>query len=200
MSIWGRFKYSAKLVHFQHLTTPVFGKDVVYDVPNEVLMEQKKFVKVSLSTDKFRSYVGMIEDEIDEYVKHDPAFKIYQMNDVNEWGSFNVVDVLQQITILTASRTLQGKEVRGSLDKTFSELYMDLDGGFTALNFLFPNLPLESYRKRDRAHQKMSKFYTDCIQKRRTDNDVGVLAYHESRVNITLERTRYNRIAPDTKV
>jgi sterol 14-demethylase len=28
----------------QHLTTPVFGKGVVYDCPNEMLMQQKKFV------------------------------------------------------------------------------------------------------------------------------------------------------------
>jgi sterol 14-demethylase len=36
----------------------VFGKDVVYDVPNEIFMEQKKFVKVGLSTENFRAYVG----------------------------------------------------------------------------------------------------------------------------------------------
>lgn len=28
----------------QHLTTPVFGKGVVFDCPNEMLMQQKKFV------------------------------------------------------------------------------------------------------------------------------------------------------------
>jgi sterol 14alpha-demethylase len=27
---------------YKHLTTPVFGEGVVYDVPNHVLMEQKK--------------------------------------------------------------------------------------------------------------------------------------------------------------
>lgn len=70
------------------MTTPVFGKDVVYDVPNEVFMEQKRFVKVGLSTDNFRAYIGMIEDEVEEYIKTDPAFRAYQMNDINEWGSF----------------------------------------------------------------------------------------------------------------
>ncbi|KAJ6613045.1 hypothetical protein B0H10DRAFT_1806341, partial [Mycena sp. CBHHK59/15] len=42
---------------YTHLTTPVFGKDVVYDVPNEVFMQQKKFVKFGLSTENFRAYV-----------------------------------------------------------------------------------------------------------------------------------------------
>ncbi|TFK33208.1 lanosterol 14-alpha-demethylase [Crucibulum laeve] len=152
---------------YTHLTTPIFGKDVVYDVPNEKFMEQKRFVKVGLSTDNLRAYVGMIEEEVDEFLKIDPSFRVYQTNDINEWGTFDVIMALQEITILTASRTLQGKEVREGLNKTFAHLYSDLDGGFTPLNFLFPNLPLESYRKRDRAHQKISQFYIEIIQKRR---------------------------------
>ncbi|KAF8639410.1 hypothetical protein AX17_001501 [Amanita inopinata Kibby_2008] len=156
---------------YTHLTTPVFGKDVVYDVPNEKFMEQKKFVKVGLSTDNFRIYVGMIEEEVENYMRHDISFDLFQRNDINEWGHFDVSKVLAEITILTASRTLQGKEVRSGLDKSFSQLYNDLDGGFTPLNFLFPNLPLESYRKRDAAQQKMSQFYIDIIQKRREGGD-----------------------------
>ncbi|KAG2365574.1 hypothetical protein BDR07DRAFT_1481188 [Suillus spraguei] len=152
---------------YTHLTTPVFGKDVVYDVPNEVFMEQKKFVKVGLSTESFRAYVSMFEQEVDVFMRSDQAFIIWQMNDINEWGCFDVTDVMAQITILTASRTLQGKEVRSGLDKSFSALYNDLDGGFTPLNFMFPNLPLESYRRRDEAHKKMSQYYTDIIRKRR---------------------------------
>lgn len=136
-------------------------------------MEQKKFVKVGLSTENFRAYVGMIEDEVEQFVKTDPAFLIFQMNDINEWGRFDATDIMAQITILTASRTLQGNEVRSNLDKTFSDLFQDLDGGFTPVNFLFPNLPLESYRKRDEAHKKMSAFYVDIIRKRRQSGDVS---------------------------
>ncbi|KAG6331610.1 hypothetical protein ID866_7474, partial [Astraeus odoratus] len=143
------FVFGGKSTHFSaedaytHFTTPVFGKDVVYDVPNDVFMEQKKFVKVGLSTENFRAYVSMIAQEVDEFMKIDPAFLIFQMNDINEWGRFDAADIMAQITILTASRTLQGKEVRDNLDKSFSDLFTALDGGFTPLNFLFPNLPLE---------------------------------------------------------
>lgn len=154
----------------KHLTTPVFGKGVVYDVPNEVLMEQKKFVKFGLSVDNFRAYVGMIEDEVDEYMHNDAGFKIYQMDDINEWGSFHAFKTMSEITILTASRTLQGKDVRANLDKSFADRYADLDAGFTPMNFLFPNLPLESYRKRDKAQQAMSDFFVDIQQKRKTGN------------------------------
>lgn len=160
----------------------MFGKDVVYDVPNEKFMEQKKFVKVGLSTDNYKAYVGMIEEEVEEFLNHDPAFGTFQNKNSDTWGKFDAVDVAAQITILTASRTLQGKEVRSGLDKSFSELYNDLDGGFTPLNFMFPNLPLESYRKRDRAQKKMSQFYVDILNKRRSAsfNDVSIVAKRPS--------------------
>lgn len=46
----------------------VFGTEVVYDVPNAVLMEQKKFVKFGLTTENFRKYVGLIRSEVLGYV------------------------------------------------------------------------------------------------------------------------------------
>lgn len=156
---------------FKHLTTPVFGKGVVYDVPNDIFMQQKKFIKVGLSTENLKAYVGMIEGEVEEFINNDPAFSVYQRKDNFGWGSFDVMTVAAEIIILTAARTLQGKEVRGGMDKTFADLYTDLDGGFTPLNFLFPNLPLESYRKRDRAHQKLSQFYVNIVKKRKAAND-----------------------------
>ena len=149
------------------MTTPVFGKDVVYDCPNEKLMEQKKFVKVGLSTDNFRAYVGMIENEVSQYLRTEPSFRTFQINDINEWGQFDVLKVAQEMTILTATHTLQGKEARSGMDATFARLFNDLDGGFTPLNFMFPNLPLESYRKRDRAQKKMAQFYIDIIKARK---------------------------------
>ena len=49
----------------------MFGTEVVYDVPNHVLMEQKKFVKFGLTTDNFRRYVGLIRTEVRDYIsKH----------------------------------------------------------------------------------------------------------------------------------
>ena len=81
-------------------------------------------------------------------------------------GQFDVVKTMQEITILTASRTLQGKEVRDNLDKGYAQLYNDLDGGFTPVHMMFPYLPLESSRKRDRAQKRMSQFYMDIIRGR----------------------------------
>lgn len=58
-------QYGLLTIAWQHLTTPVFGKGVVYDCPNEMLMQQKKFVsgyhsqldsQAHYSTDQVRSY------------------------------------------------------------------------------------------------------------------------------------------------
>lgn len=46
----------------------VFGTEVVYDVPNAILMEQKKFVKFGLTTENFRRYVGLITGEVENYL------------------------------------------------------------------------------------------------------------------------------------
>ncbi|KAJ7353104.1 cytochrome P450 [Mycena albidolilacea] len=142
-----------------HLTIPVFGKDVFYDCPNEIFQQQKQFVKFGLTTENFRQYVGMIEDEVDEFIEKSARFRTYQQNDINEWGNFDAIAAMAEITILTASRTLQGKKVCECLNKSFSQLYIDLDSGFTPLNFLFANLPLESYCKRDHAQKEIRDFY-----------------------------------------
>ena len=130
-------------------------------------MEQKKFVKFGLSTDNFRAYVGMIEDEVTNFLQTEPSFRVFQMNDINEWGSFEAAKTMSEITILTASRTLQGKEVRSKITKEYAAVFNDLDGGFTPLHWMFPNLPLPSYRKRDVAHKKISDLYVSIIRNRR---------------------------------
>lgn len=132
-------------------------------------MEQKKFVKFGLTTENFRAYVDMIVEETDNLLKKDLAPENCP-RDGQGWGRFHAFKTLAELTILTASRTLQGKEVRSSLDKSFADLYQDLDGGFTPINFLFPNLPLPSYWRRDKAQKKMSDFYVNIIEKRRVED------------------------------
>ncbi|GAA5910199.1 hypothetical protein JCM6882_001770 [Rhodosporidiobolus microsporus] len=163
------FVLNGKLAHvnaeeaYTHLTTPVFGTEVVYDVPNHVLMEQKKFVKFGLTTENFRRYVGLIRTEVRDYLSKN----VYADGAKKQQAGVDAFTTSSEITILTASATLQGREVRAAMDKSFAELYHDLDGGFTPLNFVFPNLPLPSYRRRDRAQLKMREFYISILKKRR---------------------------------
>lgn len=95
------------------------------------------------------------------------GFLTNELKASNTWQGFDALHAMGELTILTASRTLQGKEVRNGLDKTFAKRYEDLDGGFTPINFMFPKLPLPSYRRRDKAQKAMSEFYQGIIRKRR---------------------------------
>lgn len=74
---------------------------------------------------------------------------------------------MAELTIYTASRSLQGKEVREKFDSSFADLYHDLDMGFTPINFMLPWAPLPQNRKRDAAQQKMTQTYMEIIKSRR---------------------------------
>jgi sterol 14alpha-demethylase len=78
-----------------------------------------------------------------------------------------------EITIYTASASLQGKEVRSKFDSTFATLYRHLDDGFQPINFMAPWLPLPQNRRRDHAQQTMETLYGDIIRRRRLEGDSG---------------------------
>lgn len=119
---------------YQHLTTPVFGKGVIYDCPNARLMEQKKFAKTALTTDSFRRYVPLIRGEILDYFNKSKVFNM-------KTKKSGVVDVLQsqpEITIFTASRSLLGEAMRKGLMLHLLSCMQTWSKGFTPINFVFP--------------------------------------------------------------
>ncbi|GME26361.1 cytochrome family 51 (sterol 14-demethylase) [Neofusicoccum parvum] len=142
------------------ITTPVFGSDVVYDCPNSKLMEQKKFVKFGLTQEALESYVPLIEEEVLQYMKTSRRFK-------GPSGTIDIPAAMAEVTIFTASRALQGEEVRAKLTADFADLYHDLDLGFSPLNALMPWLPIPSNWKRDAAREKMREVYMEIIKDRR---------------------------------
>lgn len=148
---------------YSHLTTPVFGQGVIYDCPNHRLMEQKKFAKSALTREAFRRYVPMIEEETLNMI----ANKFSGKSD-----RANVMDVTSVLTIYTASRTLMGEEARAKFGAETAKLYSDLDKGFTPINFVFPNLPLPSYKRRDHAQRTIAKQYMEIISRRQRDHDI----------------------------
>ncbi|KAI0156306.1 14-alpha sterol demethylase Cyp51A [Pestalotiopsis sp. NC0098] len=149
---------------YSPLTTPVFGKDIIYDCPNSKLMEQKKFVKFGLTQAALESYVPLIEQEVSNYLKSELT---------GTSGRLNVSTAMSEITLFTASRALQGAEVRKKLSAEFAEYYHDLDMGFQPINFLVPWAPLPHNRRRDAAREKMCAVYMDIIKGRRTAQAAG---------------------------
>jgi sterol 14-demethylase len=123
-------------------------------------------MKVRLTTEAFKSYVPLIVDEVTNFFKRSPAFK-------GPSGKINIPPVMAEITIYTASRTLQGREVRDKFDSGFADLFHDLDMGFTPINFMLSWAPLPQNRARDRAQRILSETYTEIIKARRSGKVSG---------------------------
>ncbi|CAK3843289.1 14-alpha-demethylase [Lecanosticta acicola] len=163
---------------YSPLTTPVFGKDVVYDCPNSKLMEQKKFVKYGLTSSALTSYVTLIAHETKQFFAKDNPHKKFASNS----GTINLPPAMAELTIYTASRSLQGKEVRERFDSSFADLYHDLDQGFTPVNFMLHWAPLPQNRKRDIAQRKMAETYMDIIKERRAKGDLKAGNHEEDMI------------------
>lgn len=166
------FVFNAKLADvsaeaaYNTLTAPVFGKGVIYDCPNSRLMEQKKFAKQALTRDAFRSYVPKIIKEVRDYMENPQKFG-------TPGHKLEVLNVTPEVTTYTASRTLMGDEMRNKFTARTAQLYSDLDKGFTPINFVFPHLPLPSYKRRDIAHNEIQGQYLEVIKKRRATDQKG---------------------------
>jgi len=129
------------------------------------LMEQKKFVKYGLTSSALRSYVTLISQEVRQFFDKDAVHKKFASTS----GTVDIPPTMAELTIYTASRSLQGKEVRERFDSTFADLYHDLDMGFTPINFMLPWAPLPQNRRRDAAQKKMADTYMSIIKQRRED-------------------------------
>ena len=96
-----------------------------------------------------------------DFIKRHKTFK-------GQKGTFNVPKIMAELTIYTASRSLQGEEVRNSFDSTMADLYHDLDMGFSPINFMLSWAPLPHNRARDIAREKMIELYSGIVRKRRS--------------------------------
>ncbi|KAJ2723556.1 Lanosterol 14-alpha-demethylase [Coemansia sp. Benny D115] len=147
---------------YNSLTKPVFGEGVVYDVPNSVLMEQKRMVKAGLSIENFRAYIPIFIMEVNQYVD-----KHWTKNE-------DTIDLLQSISemiVMTASHTLLGPEIRSKLYEGIADLYHTLDSCFTPIHFLFEWLPLPSYYASEKAHAELDSIFGKVIADRRKNAD-----------------------------
>jgi len=117
-------------------------------------------IKFGLTSDALKSYVPLITDEVRSFIARSDVFR-------GSEGTVNIAAVMAEITIYTASRSLQGKEVRSKFDSSFADLYHHLDMGFSPINFLLPWAPLPHNRKRDYAQTKMAHTYLEIIKARR---------------------------------
>jgi sterol 14-demethylase len=127
-----------------------------------------QFMKIGLTTDAFRTYVPIIQREVENFILKSANFK-------GSKGTVNIPASMAEITIYTASHALQGEDVRDQFDSSFADLYHALDMGFSPINFALHWAPLPHNRARDHAQRTVAKKYMDIIQARRVKQEVGKL-------------------------
>lgn len=147
-----------------NFTVPVFGKGVVYDADPEILVEQKRLIKDSLTPTRFRKYVDLIVEETEQYFE-----RVW-----GDSGEKNILEAFNQVTVWTSTRCLQGQEVRDTFDLEFAKLYNDLDAALSPIGFFFPNAPLPAMRRRDKARKKLGELFENIIKERKKNPDVEV--------------------------
>ena len=77
------------------------------------------------------------------------------------WGESGSVDLLEffaELTIYTSSAALVGPEFREELGPELVPLFADLERGTDPLAYVHANLPIASFRARDRARKQLAAY------------------------------------------
>ena len=143
------------------MMTPIFGKGIAYDAPPPIMKEQLGFFHEALREARMRTYANGFIEEAEEY------FGAW-----DDFGMIDMYDVGNELTIYTSSRSLLGPAFRAKLSGEFARLYQDMEGGLSALAFLAPYLPTPSFRKRDKARERMVVLITKLVNERRASGFV----------------------------
>lgn len=135
---------------------PTFGRGVVFDVDHKTRAEQFRFFADALKGSRMQAYVPHFVREAEDFF--------------GRWGDEGVVDLKEQLSeliILTASRTLMGREVRDQMFARVAQLFHDLDAGMLPISVLFPYLPIPAHARRDRAREALKHIFAPIIRQRR---------------------------------
>lgn len=142
------------------LMTPIFGEDLIFDAPAKRKDEQLKMLMPSLRMDAMKGHSVKIVQEVEEMIA-----------DWSDSDEFELVEFMKQLTINTASHCLLGKEFRYELTDEFSSIYHDLEKGVSPIAYHFPNLPIPSFKKRDKARARLQTLVGGIVEKRKHQDE-----------------------------
>ncbi len=132
---------------------PIFGPGVVFDAPPE---QRRQALHNQALHDKFmRGHAATIADEVERMVEA-----------AGNSGEIDLLDWFAELTIYTSSACLIGKKFRTELDRSFAELYHDLERGTDAIAYVDAYAPIESFRRRDAARAGLVGLVEAIIAKR----------------------------------
>lgn len=143
-------------------STPVFGKEVVYDAPLNKRLQHFRILSMTLRVNMLETYVPMMIKEAEDFFAN-----------WDEEGEVDLLEELSNLIVLTGSRCIMGREVRENLFGEVPHLIHDLDQGMQPISVLAPYLPTEAHRKRDKARRDMADLFRPIIQARREGRTKG---------------------------
>ena len=142
------------------LMTPIFGEGLVFDAPLHIKDQQLKMIMPSLRMEAMKGHSQKIVLEVEDSISH-----------WGQTGQVELVEFMKQLTINTASHCLLGKEFRYELTDEFSDIYHDLEKGVNPLAYHFPNLPIPSFKKRDKARARLQELVGEIVEKRKSQTE-----------------------------
>lgn len=137
------------------IMTPILGQGVVFDAPIHKKNQQLQMLMPALRDKPMRTYSDLIVEEVEGMIAG--------------WGEAGEIDLLaftKELTIYTASHCLLGPEFRHELSKEFADIYHDLEQGIKPIAYVFPNLPLPVFRRRDKARARLQALVSDIMARR----------------------------------
>jgi len=144
------------------IMTPVFGEGMVYDAAPDKMNEQLKMLLPALKDRRMRTYGKIIVQEVEDSIAN-----------WGDEGELDLVDYCRVLTNFTSSHTLLGKEFREGMTDEFARVYHDLERGVTPLAYLNANLPIPSFRKRDKARVRLVEMISEIVAQRRHSGRQG---------------------------
>ena len=163
---------------------PIFGPGVVFDLPLEA--RRRTLRTQALRDVHMRGHAEVIARETER-----------MCDQLGESGEIDLLDFFGELTTYTSTATLIGQSFRDDLairGPEFSAAFHHLERGTDALAYVNPNLPLPSFRARDKARAELVALIGEILDRREHEGRrcQDLLQVMDSLVNEKGER-RYSR-------
>jgi len=122
--------------------TPIFGRGVVFDATPE--QRKQAMRNQALRDQAMRGHAETIAAETHRMAER-----------LGDEGEVDLLDFFAELTLYTSTACLIGKEFRDELTAELVPLFHDLEQGTDAFAYVNPDLPLPSFRRRDRARARI---------------------------------------------
>jgi sterol 14-demethylase len=132
---------------------PIFGEGVVFDATPE--QRRQALRNQSLRDKMMRGHAEVIAADTERMLER-----------LGDAGEIDLLDFFAELTIYTSSACLIGKPFREQLTPEFAHVFHDLERGTDAIAYVNAQLPIPSFRTRDRARRRLVDLVSGIMRAR----------------------------------